>query len=95
MTIPVSVAMVFAAGGTLIIVSAFILYAMIGKVNRRLPEDEQIGYVGFYPAKAFRIAREYRRLYPHSYLNTLRIILNVLGFALIVASAARLSHFWR
>jgi hypothetical protein len=95
MTIPISVAILFAAGGTLIMTSAFMLYAMIGKVNRRLPEDRQLGYLGFYPTKAFRIAREYRCFYPRSHLNAVRIVLNVLGFALIAASAARLSHFWR
>lgn len=95
MTIPISVAILFAAGGTLIMASAFMLYAMIGKVNRNLPEDQQLGYLGFYPTKAFRITREYRRFYPRSHLNAIRIVLNVLGFALIVASAARLSQFWR
>ena len=75
--------------------SAFMFYAMVGKVNQKLPEDQRTGYLGFYPAKAFRITREYKRFYPHSYLNVVRIVLNVLGGALIVASAARLSYFWR
>jgi len=76
-------------------ISAFMVYVMIGKINRKLPEDQQIGYFGFYPTKAFRIAREYRRLYPRSHLNAVRIVLNVIGFAFLVACAARLSHFWR
>jgi hypothetical protein len=95
MTAPISIAILFAAGGTLIMISAFMLYVMIGKVNRNLPEDQQLGYLGFYPTKAFKITQEYRRFYPRSRLNAVRIVLTVLGFALIVASAARLSHFWR
>ncbi len=95
LTIPVSAAILFAIGGTLIVVSGIITYVMIGEVNRKLPEDQQIGYIFFYPAKAFRITREYRRLYPNSHLNTVRIVLNIVGGILIIACAARLSHFWR
>ena len=71
------------------------LYAMIGKINRKLPDEQQVSYVGFYPSKAFKITREYRRLYPRSRLNAARIVLNVVGFLLILASAERMSHFLR
>ena len=50
MTIPISVAILFVAGGTLIMASAFMFYAMVGKVNQKLPEDQRTGYLGFYPA---------------------------------------------
>jgi hypothetical protein len=93
-TVPINVVLLFAAGTTLIIAANFVLYVMIGEVNRKLPEDQQIGYLGFYPAKAFRITREYRRFYPHSHLNTVRIILTIVGGILIIASAMRMSHFW-
>jgi hypothetical protein len=93
--IPVSVLILFAAAISLIIGANLVLYAMIGEVNRKLPENQQIGYLGFYPSKAFRITREYRRFYPDGHLNTLRVIFNVLGFILGVCAAARLSHFWR
>ena len=92
MTVPVCVAVLFSAGGTLIMTSAFVLHAMIGKVNQKLPEDQQIGYVFFYPSKAFRITREYKRLYPHSHLNAVRVALTVVGGILIIASAAVLSR---
>ena len=94
-TVPIDAAVLFVAGGSLIVVSGFIFYVMIGKVNRKLPDNEQIGYIGFYPAKVFRITGEYRRLYPQSHLNVVRIVLNIAGGILIIASAARLSHFWR
>ena len=92
--IPVSAAILFAVGGTLIVVSSIIVYVMIGEVNRKLPEDQQIGYVLFYPTKAFRVTREYRRLYPHGHLNTVSIVLNVIGFILGACAAALWSHHW-
>jgi hypothetical protein len=92
-TIPIGVAFLFAAGGTLAIASAIISYAMIGKINRKLPEDQQIGYVLFYPSKGFRITREYRRLYPGSHLNMWRIVLIMIGGILVIASAVWYSHF--
>lgn len=92
--IPLAAAILFVAGGTMIVVSGIIAYVMIGEVNRKLPEGQQIGYLLFYPSKAFRIGREYRRLYPRSHLNVVRIILNVLGFALILAAGARLNGLW-
>jgi hypothetical protein len=95
LAIPVSAAILFILGGTLIAVSGIISYVMIGEVNRKLPEDQKIGYILFYPAKAFRIAREYNRLYPNSHLNTIRIVLNVVGGILIIACAAQISHFGR
>ena len=84
--------MLFAAGGTLIMTSAFVLYAMIGKINLKLPEDQQIGYVLFYPSKAFRITREYKRLYPDSHLNAVRIALVLAGGLVIIGAAALLSR---
>ena len=94
MIVPTSVVVLFAVGGTLIIASSFIFYVMIGEVNRKLPENQQIGYLFFYPAKVFRITREYRRLYPHSRLNTIRIILTLIGGILILACGPKLSHVW-
>jgi len=92
---PISVMVLFSVGGTLIITSGFILYAMIGKVNRKLPDNEQISYVFFYPTKALKITRKFRHLYPRSHLNTVRIVLNVLGFLLIAACAAQLNRLGR
>lgn len=95
MTIPVNIVIQFAAGGTLIVASGLILYAMIGRVNRKLPDDEQISYLFFYPAKGIKITREYRRLYPRSHLNTVRIILNALGFILMAICAAQVNRLGR
>jgi len=94
-TMPLSVLILFAAATSLVIGANLVLYVMIGEINRKLPEEQQIGYLGFYPSKAFRITREYRRLYPGGHLNTVRIIFNIVGFILGLCAAARLSHFWR
>ncbi len=37
MTVPISVVMLFAVGTTLVIASGFVLYVMIGEINRKLP----------------------------------------------------------
>ncbi len=98
-TLPIGVAVLVAVGTTSIIASSLILYVMIGHVNRKLPEDKQIPYFfSFsypYVSKATTIKREYKRFYPNGHLHTVRIVLNVLGFILIVACAAQLSHYWR
>jgi hypothetical protein len=98
-TFPIDVAVLVALGTTSIIASSLVLYVMIGHVNRKLPEDQQIPYFfSFsysYVSKAATIKREYKRFYPNSHLHMVRIGLNVLGFALMVAAAARLSHFVR
>jgi hypothetical protein len=99
MTVPVSVVMLFAAGTTLIIASGLVLYSIISEVNRKLPEEQQIPYlfsVSYpYVSKAATIKREYGRFYPNDHPHAVRIVLNVLGFILMVACAAQLSHFWR
>jgi hypothetical protein len=48
-----------------------------------------------YVSKAATIKREYRQFYPNGHPHAVRIVLNVLGFILMVACAAQLSHFWR
>jgi hypothetical protein len=96
-TFPVDVAVIVALGTTSTIVSGLVFYAMIGHVNRHLPEDKQIPYFfSFsYPnlSKGGTIRREYRRLYPTGNLYRVYIVLNVLSFIFMVVAAMRLSHF--
>lgn len=96
---PLDVAVLVALGTTSIIASSLVLYFMIGHVNRKLSEDKQIPYLfSFsypYVSKATTIKREYKRFYPNSHLHIVRIALNVFAFVLMVAAAARLSHFVR
>jgi hypothetical protein len=37
-----------------------VIYAMVGEVNRKLPDDQQIGYFVWYPGKVGRVLREYK-----------------------------------
>jgi len=98
-TVSVSVVVLLAAGTTFIVTSNLVLYMMIGQVNRKLPEDQQIPYFfSFsypYATKAATIKREYKRFYLNSHLHTVRVVLNVLGFIFMLAAAWQLSHFWR
>jgi hypothetical protein len=46
------------------LISNFVLFAIIGEVNRKLPDEQQISYLGWHLAKYMRTIGEYRRLYP-------------------------------
>jgi len=98
-TVPVGVVALLAAGTTFIVTSNLILYMMIGQVNRKLPENQQIPYFfSFsypYVNRMATIKREYKRFYPGGCLQMTRTVLNVLGFVLMAAGAWHLSHFWR
>ena len=82
-------------GLTFTILSGSLLYMMIGQVNRKLSDDEQIPYLFMYPGKVGRIKREHRRLYPQSRINTLRVACNVLAvlFAIGVAWSVGILRF--
>jgi len=86
-TIPLRDALLVAFGGTLCLCSGLVYYAMIGRVNRYLPDEEQINYL-FRPRRAefskpLRLIREHRRLYPKSRLPLICILLEVVAIALI------------
>lgn len=46
------------------------LLMMIGEINRRKSEDEQVAYLGYGPTKMVRVFSEYRELYPEGRLAT-------------------------
>src|SRR5579859_6373890 len=48
--------------------SGFITSAIIGEINRKLPEKDQISYLWGHYAKYRRIKLEYRRFYPNGRL---------------------------
>ena len=60
--------LMFLAAISCILCANLAMFAMIGEVNRKLSENEQISYIGFYPTKYLTIHREYRRLYPQGRL---------------------------
>jgi hypothetical protein len=76
-----------------VISANFVLFAMIGEINRKLPDDQRISYFWFHPAKYRRIYNEYRRLFPAGrYLIYYRSLLYS-GFALLGVFAWRFGMF--
>ena len=70
------IVLILVCGGiTLAVASALVFFAMIGEVNRKLPEDQQIAYIGGLPSKRAKITNQYRRFYPQGYLvQVLRVL---------------------
>jgi hypothetical protein len=52
-----------------VITANMVLYMMIGEVNRKRSDQDQISYFGFWIGKLALIVHEYRRLYPRGRLN--------------------------
>lgn len=72
-------------GGTCTLISGAIFCQVIGEVNRKLPDDQQISYWGLmHVDEATRIREEYKRLYPGGRLHHLRFIFAMAGFVLLL-----------
>jgi hypothetical protein len=67
-----------------------IVFAMIEKVNAKLPGEVQVGYLGFYPGKLKKIRWQYRYFYPGGKLDKILSALvagmfaGFAGFALLL-----------
>jgi hypothetical protein len=83
------VAVLLAVGATLAIVSGRVISAMIGEVNRRLPDDQQISYLWGYPGKLSGIREQYKRFYPKGTLSKVLTVLEV-SFLMVMAACALL-----
>jgi len=84
--VPLRLIMILAFGGTSAIVANMLTLIMIGQVNRKLPENEQISYVLWGIGNVFRC---HRRFYPQSYLVHLSVacgVVMVAAFAALVLS---------
>jgi|HubBroStandDraft_2_1064218.scaffolds.fasta_scaffold36558_2 hypothetical protein len=58
----------FTGAVSLGVVSNLVLYAMVGEVNRKVPEDEQIKYMFWFPGKLAKVKKKYRNSYPRGRL---------------------------
>ncbi len=76
-----------------IIGAGFVQFAMIGEINRKLPEKDQISYLFGYSEKYQRIFREYRRLYPNGRLILYFKTLLWMGFGLLAVFAWQFGMF--
>jgi hypothetical protein len=87
-----SIAYIFlcAAGG----IASFLLnFAMVEKLNSRLPETEQFPILGWHFGKQLRFERAYRAAFPHDRLRSWRNRMYVvLAAALLLCGATLL--FW-
>ncbi len=77
----------FLASQTFILASGFLMFAMIGEINRKLPDEQRISYLLGYPSRYLRVFREYHRLYPGGHLKLGFHVSFFLGVALLLASA--------
>jgi hypothetical protein len=62
--------LLFLAGISCIIKSHYIMFDMIGEINRKLPEAGQFSRALRYPGRNSRVQSEYRRLYPEGRLSS-------------------------
>jgi hypothetical protein len=79
------VAVLVALAVTLMIASNVIIAAMVGEVNRKLPEDQQISSGWRYPGKFSEISDQYKRFYPN---GPLARVLKVIGVLIVIMMAA-------
>jgi len=83
----------FLASQTCIISAGFLIFAMIGMINERVPPEARISYWGGYTSKYLLILREYRRLYPMSRATLYLHCLFWSGMALLMGCAWQLGFF--
>ena len=83
----------FVAAQTLILLSGFVLFAIIGEVNRRVPDEQRFSYLWGHFSKYVAILREYRRLYPAGRLSMYFKVSLSSGFILLLGAAWQLGLF--
>ena len=86
--LPLTTVGLFCAAVGFAVVANLVFYAMIGQVNRKLGENEQISFFGFDPGILFKVHRAHKGFYPKS---SLRLWLHALG---TLAVAFWLASFW-
>jgi hypothetical protein len=83
----------FLLAQTFSLLSGFVMFAMIGEVNRAGPDQQRISYLGGHFAKYRRILNEYRRLYPDGRLSLYFKVSLASGLMLLLGSAWQLGFF--
>jgi hypothetical protein len=62
--------LLFLSGVSCLIKANYIMFDMIGEINRNLPEADQFSKALRYPGKNSKVQSEYRRLYPEGRLSS-------------------------
>jgi hypothetical protein len=73
--------------------ASLVTYAIVGEINRKLPDDQRFSYLWWYPAKYERVRREYHRLYPQGRLLSYGYVLIALAFVFLLGFAWELGFF--
>jgi hypothetical protein len=84
--IPLPVLALLMGGATCAVLGGYVTLAMIGQVNRKLPDDKQISYLAWHYWKQRRVLSEYKRLYPKGRLDSAFFALLGLMFLFLVAT---------
>ena len=77
----------FVGAQTFLLTSGFLMFAMIGEVNRGTASQQRISYLFGHFAKYVSVLREYRRLYPAGRLGLYFKLSLALGLGLLIGSA--------
>ena len=72
--------------------SNILITAMIGEINRRRPDNDQLSYLGFTPTKSVKVFTQYRRLHPEGRLHLLAIGCFIIAMLLLILVAVQLAH---
>lgn len=80
-------ALCLAGAATMMIGAALVIFAMIGEVNRQVPDAERVPYLLGYPGKLKKVRQAYKRLYPAGRLAVVLNILEVLAVIMVAACA--------
>lgn len=83
----------FLAAQTLIIFSGYLMFAMIGDINRKVSQENQISYWGGTFDKFRKVLVEHRKLYPGRHLATYFKICVFAGMALFALFAWSIGIF--
>jgi hypothetical protein len=79
--------LIFLSAVSCMIGAGFVTFAIIGEINRKLSEKDQISYLWSHYWKSRRIESEYRRLYPSGRLFFYGRVLTYAAFGFLLALA--------
>ena len=86
MHFPLVAAFLVGGAASLAMASSLIISAMIGKVNQKLPDDEQVSYLWGYLGKISGIKEQYKRFDPTGSLDRMLDLIWVLIVIMMLAA---------
>lgn len=78
---------------TFIVLANMLVLIMVGEINRKKRDSEQISYLGFTFVKGIKVITEYRRLYPSGTLHIFMIAFLAGAMCLLLVFAWQLGFF--